>query len=101
MKRIVILLIGVIVFSGLTAQNAKVVSAYNYLRNGQLDKAKESRIAKQLEEGASLYRRGKISEARRTWQKVLALDPQNQTAIEKVARADKVLKSIQELQKVK
>lgn len=66
----------------------------------QLDKAKENRIAKQLEEGASLYRRGKISEARRTWQKVLALDPQNQTAIEKVARADKVLKSIQELQKV-
>ncbi|MCK4838480.1 MAG: hypothetical protein KAS94_06720 [Desulfobulbaceae bacterium] len=66
----------------------------------QLDKAKESRIAKQLEEGASLYRRGKISEARWIWQKVLALDPQNQTAKEKVNRADKVLKSIQELQKV-
>ena len=65
----------------------------------QLDKARESRIAKQLAEGASLYRRGKISEARRTWQKVLALDPQNQTAKEKVARADKVLKSIQDLQK--
>ena len=29
-------------FAGLNAQNAKVVSAYNYLRNGQLDKAKEA-----------------------------------------------------------
>ncbi|MEN8135134.1 MAG: hypothetical protein ABFS18_06300 [Thermodesulfobacteriota bacterium] len=64
----------------------------------KLDKARENRIAKQLEEGGKLYRRGKISEARKIWQKVLALDPQNQTAKEKVARADKVLKSIQGLQ---
>ncbi|MCD4679052.1 MAG: hypothetical protein K8S00_01570 [Bacteroidales bacterium] len=42
MKRIVILLIGVFMFAGLNAQNSKVVSAYNYLRNGQLDKAKEA-----------------------------------------------------------
>ena len=67
----------------------------------QLDKSRDSRIVKQLKEGSSLYRRGKISEARRIWQKVLALDPQNQTAKEKVARADKVLKSIQDLQKAR
>jgi tetratricopeptide (TPR) repeat protein len=65
----------------------------------QLDKSRDSRIAKQLAEGASLYRRGKISEARKAWQEVLALDLKNQTAIEKIARADKVLKSIQDLQK--
>ncbi len=42
MKRIGILLIGVLMITGLNAQNSKVVSAYNYLRNGQLDKAKEA-----------------------------------------------------------
>lgn len=69
----------------------------NYRR--RLDKFREKRIATKLEEGSGLYRSGKISEARSRWQDVLALDPENQIAREKIIRADKVLKSIQDLQK--
>ncbi len=65
----------------------------------QLDKEKKSRIAKLHKEASRLYRSGQITEARTTWQKVLALDPDNHTAFEKIARADKVLKKLQYLQK--
>lgn len=65
----------------------------------QLDEARESLIARHLQEGSGLYRKGKISEARQTWGKVLELDPDNQTAIKHISRADKVLSRLSDLQK--
>jgi tetratricopeptide (TPR) repeat protein len=64
----------------------------------QLDKRKKSRITKLHKEASRLYRSGQIAEARSTWQQILALDPDNHTAVEKIARADKVLKKLQYLQ---
>ncbi len=40
MKRFSLVLAACVIFMGASAQNAAVVSAFNYLRNGQLDKAK-------------------------------------------------------------
>lgn len=64
-----------------------------------LDNKKGNRIAKHLKEGSDLYRNGRIAEAREAWRKVLKLEPNNHTANEKVARADKVLQRIEYLQK--
>jgi len=64
----------------------------------QLDRDKAERIAAHLEEGAGLYRNGKIAEARDAWLQVLELDENNYTANEKIARADKVLKKLHSLQ---
>jgi tetratricopeptide (TPR) repeat protein len=63
----------------------------------QLDTDKRTRITQLLQQGASLYRISNIAEARSKWQEVLRLDPDNHTANEKIARADKVLKKLQYL----
>ncbi len=41
MKKLIILLIATFIVAGLNAQNAKRTSAFNYFKNGKLDKAKE------------------------------------------------------------
>ena len=41
MKKLIILLIAVFIVTGLSAQNSKRTSAFNYFKNGKLDKAKE------------------------------------------------------------
>lgn len=64
-----------------------------------LDHKQEKRITRLLQEGSELYRLGKIAQARDAWRKVLTLDPDNHTANEKIVRADKVLKRIEDLQK--
>ncbi|MBU0482696.1 MAG: hypothetical protein KKG47_16505 [Proteobacteria bacterium] len=56
-------------------------------------------IEQYMQEGASLYRTGKISEARDTWLKVLDLDSEHQAAQEQIARAEKVLKRLDSLKK--
>jgi len=66
----------------------------------QLDTDKRTMITELLQQGASLYRIGNIAEARSKWQEVLLLDPENHTALEKIARADKVLKKLQYLQEL-
>ncbi|MFO7604924.1 MAG: hypothetical protein R6W72_01295 [Desulfurivibrionaceae bacterium] len=65
----------------------------------QLDKARDRRIAEQMESGSELYRAGRIREAREVWRQILILDPDNRLAGEKIARADKVLASIRDLKK--
>lgn len=75
----------------------KGAQAVNYRKI--LDELKAGRIARQQEEGAILYRRGKISQARTVWQQILLLEPENVTVREKIVRAEKVLKSVQDLQK--
>lgn len=64
-----------------------------------LDNMKSKKIASLMQDGAALYRNGKIGQARGEWRKVLELDPNNHTANEKIIRADKVLKKIEDLQK--
>ena len=64
-----------------------------------LDDKKNNRIDGLLKDGSDLYRTGKIAQAREAWLKVLELDPNNHTANEKIARADKVLQRIEDLQK--
>lgn len=41
MKKLIILLIAAFIVTGLNAQNSKRTSAFNYFKNGKLDKAKE------------------------------------------------------------
>lgn len=41
MKKLLILIVSVLLVSGLYAQNSKRTSAFNYFKNGKLDKAKE------------------------------------------------------------
>lgn len=41
MKKLMILMLGIFLIGSLSAQNSKRTSAYNYLKNGKLDKAKE------------------------------------------------------------
>lgn len=41
MKKLLIMLVAVLMVTGLNAQNAKRTSAFNYFKNGKLDKAKE------------------------------------------------------------
>ena len=40
MKKLIILLIAAFFVTGLSAQNSKRTSAFNYFKNGKLDKAK-------------------------------------------------------------
>ncbi|MDD4214607.1 MAG: hypothetical protein PHR81_07320, partial [Bacteroidales bacterium] len=42
MKKLVLAVSVILISAAVFSQNAKVVSAYNYLRNGQLDKAKQN-----------------------------------------------------------
>ncbi len=64
-----------------------------------LDRKKANRIERHLQQGSDLYRNDNISQARDEWLKVLELDPNNHTANEKIDRADKVLRRIEDLQK--
>jgi len=64
----------------------------------QLDRIRERLIAAYLDDAAAHYRGGRITRARETWLKVLELDPDNQTARDKIARADRVLKKLHDLQ---
>lgn len=64
-KTILTMLTGAFLIAGLNAQNSKVVSAYNYLRNGQLYKAKEAIDAasvheKTKDEAKTWFYRGNI-----------------------------------------
>jgi tetratricopeptide (TPR) repeat protein len=65
----------------------------------RLDQARKRLVAGYLEKGADLYRDGMIAEARETWQQVLELEPDNALALEKIARADRVLNKLLSLQK--
>ncbi|RLD38172.1 MAG: hypothetical protein DRI83_02870, partial [Bacteroidetes bacterium] len=41
MKKLIMLLIAAFIVTGINAQNSKRTSAFNYFKNGKLDKAKE------------------------------------------------------------
>jgi hypothetical protein len=64
----------------------------------RLDQIRERLVAKYLEDAANQYRGGRIAQARETWLRVLELEPDNQTARDKIARADKVLRKLRDLQ---
>ncbi len=64
----------------------------------QLDQIRERQIAEYLDDAAAHYRGGRIAQAREYWVRVLELDPDNKTALDKIARADRVLKKLHDLQ---
>jgi len=64
----------------------------------QLDRIRDRQIAKFLDAAAVHYRGGRIAQAREYWLKVLELDPDNTTARDRIARADRVLKKLHDLQ---
>ncbi len=56
-------------------------------------------IEQYMREGATLYRAGKIHEARDTWKKVLAINEEHPAALEQVSRAEKVIQHLDNLKK--
>jgi hypothetical protein len=64
----------------------------------RLDQIRVRLVAKYLEDAANQYRGNRIAQARETWLRVLDLEPDNQTARDKIARADKVLRKLRDLQ---
>jgi len=65
MKKLIMLLLAAFIVTGINAQNAKRTSAFNYFKNGKLDKAKEYidpciTNAKTMEVAKTWYYRGNI-----------------------------------------
>jgi len=79
---------------------AEIPNATELWRNykTQLDRTRARLVAKYLEDATAHYRGGKIAQAREDWLLVLELEPDNQTARQKLARADRVLRNLRGLQ---
>jgi|GEM_PF-6340826 len=56
-------------------------------------------VKKKIKKGGSLYREGKIKEAKSTWEYALKLDPKNKKIKDQISRADRVLKKLGTLRK--
>lgn len=56
-----------------------------------------AQIEQWLNEGSSLYRRGRFREARDLWQKVVTLDPSNNLAQARLDRANRVIEKLERL----
>jgi len=82
-------------FSPLYPQDAnKSISAQSDSLNSQ--NIPSAKIDEYLTTGKNLYRQDKYNEAIETWQKVLALDPQNNQALRYIERAQEKIKEVQE-----
>lgn len=56
-------------------------------------------VKTKIRKGGSLYRKGKIKEAKSIWEYALKLDPKNRKIKDKISRADRVLKKLGTLRK--
>lgn len=66
-----------------------------------LDQAIAAKVAELTAQGNTLYTRGKIRDAKRTWESALELDPGNQHLRSRIERAERVLNKLQKLQQQK
>ncbi len=65
--------------------------------SARLDRRIEQRVSKGLEDGRQLYTQGDVKGARATWAAALRLDPANEELKSSIARADRVLKKLEQL----
>jgi tetratricopeptide (TPR) repeat protein len=66
-----------------------------------LDQAIAAKVTELTAQGNTLYTRGKIRDAKRTWESALELDPGNQHLRSRIERAERVLNKLQKLQQQK
>lgn len=71
---------------------------YTALRNA-IQAATSARIAELHDSANAYYRDSEVALARKQWQEILDLDPQNEQARTNIERADRVLKNLETLQK--
>lgn len=64
---------------------------------GPLDQEVDQAIADYQEQGNTKYSQGKYAQAIADWQRVLALDPNNELAMSNIARAERVLGNLEKL----
>jgi tetratricopeptide (TPR) repeat protein len=57
----------------------------------------EAEVKRQMDEGNSLYGRGKFQEAMTTWSRVLDLEPENEQARASIERASRVVEKLKQL----
>lgn len=67
----------------------------------QLDQAVQQQIKKDIEIGVEHYGKGDYQQAIAAWQYVLELEPDNQQALEHIARAERILEKLQRLREEK